>query len=94
MVRISVSAVRIRKLKPAAPRLLAWAANWVMYSSTWRAMVMGIRLSISQRSSTRCMRANTGNAVNTASATVAKGTSASSVVKVRLAAVRPRRSSR
>ncbi len=35
-----------------------------------------------------------GNAVNTASATVTKGTRASTVVNVRLLAVRPRRSSR
>jgi hypothetical protein len=38
--------------------------------------------------------ANIGKAVNTASITVNSGTSAISVVKVRLPAVRPRRSSR
>ncbi len=40
------------------------------------------------------MLENIGNAVNTASITVNSGTSAISVVKVRLPAVRPRRSSR
>ena len=57
-------------------------------------MLSGIRLSTSQRCSTPCSWPNMGKAENTASATVKKGTSARMVVKVRLLAVRPRRSSR
>ena len=57
-------------------------------------MLSGIRLLTSQASSAPCSLENIGKAVNTASATVKNGTSAIDVVKVRLLAVRPMRSSR
>ena len=57
-------------------------------------MVSGIRLATSQRCSRSCSAANIGNTVNSASATVTKGTSAMVVVKVRPPAVRLSRSSR
>src|SRR5574344_57688 len=53
-------------------------------------MASGIRLSISQRCKKSCALANIGNAVNADSATAAKGTRVSSVVKVRLLAVSAR----
>jgi hypothetical protein len=56
-------------------------------------MLSGTRLSTSQRCSTFCNSANIGKAVNTASATVTKGTSASTDVKVKLPAVSARWSS-
>ena len=57
-------------------------------------MLSGTRLSMSQRCSISCILPKMGKAANTASATVKNGTSASSVVKVRLLAVTPSRSSR
>lgn len=57
-------------------------------------MLSGIRLLTSHACSATCKVENIGNAVKTASATVKKGTSAIEVVKVRLLAVSPMRSSR
>ena len=57
-------------------------------------MLSGTRLSTSQRCTVFCRRENIGKALNTASATVNSGTSEIVVVKVRLLAVTPSRSSR
>jgi len=57
-------------------------------------MLSGTRLLTSHVCSATCSLPKMGNAVNTASATVKKGTSARTVVNVRLLAVSPRWSSR
>src|ERR1035437_814581 len=57
-------------------------------------MLFGIRLCSSHFCNTSWNLANIGNAVNTASTTVIKGTKAMVVVKVRLLAVKPKWSSR
>ncbi len=57
-------------------------------------MLSGTRLWISQRCSVACSRSNMGKALKMARATVNSGTSEMVVVKVRLLAVMPRRSSR
>ena len=94
MVSISASALNSRNTSPALPRRLALAANCVSAPSTGLAMPSGTRLCRKYCCSAPWNLANIGKAENSASITVTSGTSAISVVKVRLLAVMPRRSSR
>ena len=94
MVNTSASAVATSSSRPAVPMPRALEANWVKDLSTGLAMLSGTRFCRKYFSSAASKPANMGKAVNTASITVTKGTSAMSVVKVRLLAVNPRRSSR
>ena len=70
------------------------AANCVSAPSTGLAMLSGTRLCRKYFCSAAWKVENIGNAENTASITVTSGTSEISVVKVRLLAVMPSRSSR
>ena len=94
MVNTSASAVSTSTTRPAVPRRVALAANCVNAASTGLAMASGTRLCRKYFSSAPWKLANIGKALNAASITVTSGTSAIIVVKVRLLAVRPRRSSR
>ena len=94
MVKISASAVPSSAARPTTPMRLALAANWVSADSTGRAMASGTRFCSSRRSSAPWKEENIGKAENAASITVSSGTSAISVMKVRLPAVTPSRSSR
>ena len=94
MVMIRARAVAASAARPKAPMRLALPANWVKADKTGRAIVSGTRFCRNSRSSAPWKLLNIGKAVNSASVTVSSGTSAMSVVKVRLPAVMPRRSSR
>ena len=94
MVMINAKAVTASAARPIAPRRLALPANWVNADKTGRAIVSGTRFCRNRRSSAPWKVLNIGNAVKRASVTVSNGTNAMSVVKVRLPAVMPRRSSR
>ena len=94
IVSISASAVSTSTPRPAVPRRAALDANCVSAPSTGLAMPSGTRLCRKYFSSATWKLENIGKALNTASITVTSGTSAINVVKVRLLAVRPRRSSR
>jgi hypothetical protein len=94
IVSTSASAVATSSAKPALPRWLALPANTVSARSTGVAIASGTRLCRKYFCSETWNCAKSGKALKTASITVTSGTSAISVVKVRLPAVRPRRSSR
>ncbi len=93
IVNTSANAATSSTTSPTVPTWLALAANCVSAASTGLAMPSGTRLCSKYRSSACWKRANIGNAVNSASITVTSGTRPTIVVKVRLPAVRPRRSS-
>ena len=93
MVSTSASAVATSSSSPTVPMPRALAANWFSARITGRAMLSGTRFCRKYFSSALSKPANIGNAVNSASITVTRGTSAIRVVKVRLPAVWPRRSS-
>ena len=94
MVRIKASAVTNNTPAPNHPSWPALLENWCRYLSTERAISLGTRLWINQFSTLVSRLAKAGKALKMASATVNSGTKAITVVKVRLLAVSPNRSSR
>ena len=91
---MSAIAVNTRNTRPTVPRRLALLANWVSAESTGLAMVSGTSICKKYFSTEAWKLENMGNAAKIASITVTSGTSEISVVKVRLLAVMPSRSSR
>jgi hypothetical protein len=94
IVSTNDSAVATSSSRPAVPNWLALPANCVKARSTGLAILSGTRFCKKYLSSALSNPANIGKAVNTASITVTSGTKAIKVVKVRLLAVTPKRSSR
>src|SRR6478672_2749877 len=78
------TAVTISATAPTADSRVALVANWLRLPSMVLAIVFGIRLWMKYASSDVRKVLNSGKVVNTASAIVSSGTSASTVVKVRL----------
>ena len=93
-VTIIASALTKRAIRPTVPSRLARDENWVIAPITGLAIASGTSACRKYLSSDSCTAANIGNAENSASITVISGTSEMIVVKVRLPAVRARRSSR
>ncbi len=79
---------------PKPPNWLALPVNLPIDSSTCLAIASGTQAVMNSCSTALRSLENTGNALNKANITVANGTMAMVVVKVRLPAVRPSRSSR
>ncbi len=94
MVSSNAMALTTRATRPTTPSRLARLENWVMAPSTGRAIVSGTRVETKYCCSVFCRVENIGKAENSASITVASGTSEMTEVKVRLLAVSARRSSR
>ena len=94
MVSIKASAVITSPIKPMAPMRLALDANCVNAPKTGRAMPSGTRFCKKYFSKATWKDENMGKAVKAASMTVSNGTKEIRVVKVKLPAVRPNRSSR
>ncbi len=94
IVSIIAIAVNTSTTRPAVPSRVALLANWVSADSTGLAIVGGTSDCRKYFSTLPWNVENIGNAAKMASITVTSGTSEMRVVKVRLLAVMPRRSSR
>src|ERR1700733_4028847 len=88
-----ITDVTNKMIMPTVVSPLAFDANWFRYLKIWLLICDGIRCTARKSCSDAWNEAKIGNAVNSANATVASGTSESTVVNVRLPATCATRSS-
>ena len=85
-VIIVITEVTNRMIMPTVVRPFAFDANWFRYLKIWLLICDGIRCTARKSCSEDWNEPKIGKAVNSANATVASGTSDSTLVNVRLPA--------